>query len=161
MPRRPLDETDRQMIAALHRDARQSHQSIASTLGVSEGTVRSRLKQLEADGVLRFTTIQNIDALNNDDAFAYLWIACDRTRLREIGTVLSAEPLIGFVASILGRADLLAVVHQRSPAALASFVDDVVKRLPCVADVRTEPSSGSSRTTSGGALFGLALGKGE
>ncbi|MEZ4282782.1 MAG: Lrp/AsnC family transcriptional regulator [Myxococcota bacterium] len=135
---RSLDETDRLLIAALRRDARQSHQAIASELGVSEGTVRSRMKRLEADGTVRVTTIQNIEQLS-EFAFAYLWITCDRTRLREIAATLTAETLVGFVASILGRADLLAVVYQRRPADLVRFVDDVVKPLPGVVDVRTEP----------------------
>lgn len=138
MASRPLDETDRQLIAALRQDARQSHQSIATAIGVSEGTVRSRLKRLEAEGVVRVTTIRNIDELA-ESAFAYLWISCDRTRLRGIAGALSSEPLVGFVASILGRADLLAIVYQRRPADLVRFVDDVVKNLPGVIDVRTEP----------------------
>jgi Lrp/AsnC family transcriptional regulator for asnA, asnC and gidA len=133
-----LDATDRLLIEALRRDARQSHQSIASALGVSEGTVRSRLKRLEADGIVRVTTIQNIDGLG-ELAFAYLWITCDRTRLRDIGATLAAEPLVGFVASILGRADLLSIVHERNPADLVRFVDGVVKEIPGVIDVRTEP----------------------
>jgi len=135
---RLLDETDRLLIAELWRDARQSHQSIAAVLGVSEGTVRSRLKRLEADGIVRIATIQNIDEIS-EYAFAYLWITCDGTRLREIATVLSSEQRVGFVASILGRADLLAIVHEISPAHLVRFVDDVVKELPGVIDVRTEP----------------------
>jgi len=49
------------------------------------------------------------------------------------------EPLVGFVGSILGRADLLAIVYQQRPADLVHFVDDVVKKLPGVIDVRTEP----------------------
>ena len=138
MASRPLDEIDRRLIAALHRDARQSHQSIASELGVSEGTIRARWKRLEADGVVRVTTMQNIDAIG-DSAFAYLWITCDRARHRDVGLALSEEPLIGFVASILGRADLLAIVYQSGPAELVEFVDDVVKQLPGVIDVRTEP----------------------
>ena len=138
MASRDLDETDRLLIAALHRDARQSHQSIATSIGVSEGTVRSRLKRLEAEGIVRVTTIRNIDDLT-DSAFAYLWISCDRTRLRDIAGALASEPLVGFVASILGRADLLVIVYQRHPADLVRFVDDVVKNLPGVIDVRTEP----------------------
>lgn len=135
---RSLDETDQLLIEALRRDARQSHQSIAAELGVSEGTVRARLKRLEADGTVRFTTIQNIDELG-EGAFAYLWITCDRTRIRDVARALAAEPLVGFVASILGRADLLSIVYQRRPADLVRFVDDVVKNLPGVFDVRTEP----------------------
>lgn len=138
MASRLLDETDRRLIAALRSNARQSHQAIATALGVSEGTVRSRLKRLEADGIVRVTTIRNIDELS-ESAFAYLWITCDRTRLRDIAGALSAEPLVGFVASILGRADLLSIVYQRRPADLVRFVDEVVKNLPGVIDVRTEP----------------------
>jgi Lrp/AsnC family transcriptional regulator for asnA, asnC and gidA len=96
------------------------------------------LKRLEADGVVRITTIQNIDALS-ENAFAYLWINCDRTRLQGIGGALCSEPFVGFAASILGRADLLAIVHQSSPSDLVRFVDDVVKNLPGVIDVRMEP----------------------
>ncbi len=141
MASRSLDETDRLLIAALRLDARQSHQSIASSLGVSEGTVRSRMKRLEADGIVHITTIQNIDALS-ESAFAYLWITCDRTRLQEIGGALASEPFVGFVASILGRADILAIAHQRSASDLVRLVDDVVKNLPGVIDVRTEPILG-------------------
>jgi Lrp/AsnC family transcriptional regulator, regulator for asnA, asnC and gidA len=135
---RTLDETDQLLIAELRRDARQSHQSIGTSLGVSEGTVRSRLKRLEADGILRVTTIRNIEEMS-EAAFANLWITCDRTRLRDIAGALAADPLVGFVASILGRADLLSVVYERSPADLVRFVDDVVKQFPGVIDVRTQP----------------------
>jgi len=138
MPTRDLDETDRCLIAELQRDARQSNQSIANTLGVSEGTVRSRIKRLEEEGVVRITTVQNLEALG-EQAAAYLWITCDRSRLEELGRELAAEPSVGFAASTLGRADLLAIVFRQSPGELVRFVDEVVKRLPGVADVRTEP----------------------
>jgi Lrp/AsnC family transcriptional regulator for asnA, asnC and gidA len=138
---RLLDETDRLLIEALCTDARQSHQSLASALGVSEGTVRSRLKRLEADGIIRVTAMRNIEGLS-EYAFAYLWITCDRTRLRDIAGALASEPLVGFVASILGRADLLSIVYQRQSADLVHFVDDVVKQLPGVVDVRAEPILG-------------------
>lgn len=137
MSSRLLDETDRLLIEALWLDARQSHQSIASALGVSEGTVRSRLKRLEADGIVRVTTMRNINEISGS-AFAYLWITCDRTRLRDIANALASQELVGFVASILGRADLLAIVHEKCPADLVHFVDEVVKELAGVIDVRTE-----------------------
>lgn len=138
MASRSLDDTDLRLIAELRNDARQSHQAIADALGVSEGTVRSRLKRLEAAGTLRVTTVRNINELP-ESAFAYLWITCDRTRLRDIAGALASEPLVGFVASILGRADLLAIVYQPRPADLVRFVDEVVKNLGGVVDVRIDP----------------------
>ncbi len=138
MPRHDLDATDRALIAELQRDARQSNQSIANALGVSEGTVRSRIKRLETEGIVRITTVQNLEALGEQTA-AYLWITCDRSRLDELGRELAAEPGIGFVAATLGRADLLAIVFRESLGELVRFVDEVVKRQPGVIDVRTEP----------------------
>lgn len=138
MPRRPLDETDRALIAELQRDARQSNQAIATALGVSEGTIRARIKRLEDDGVVRITTIRNIEAFR-EHAAANLWITCDRTRLRELGQRLAAQPFVGFVASTLGRADLLAIVFHESMGELVRFVDEGVKTLPGVLDVRTQP----------------------
>lgn len=137
MPARALDETDRSLIAELQRDARQSNQSIANALGVSEGTVRSRIKRLEEEGVVRITTIQNLEALG-EQAAAYLWITCDRSRLDELGQRLATESGVGFVAATLGRADLLAIVFRESPGELVRFVDEGVKALPGVLDVRTE-----------------------
>jgi len=138
MPARALDETDRALIAALQTDARQSNQAIANALGVSEGTVRSRIRRLEEEGVVRITTIQNLAALG-EQAAAYLWITCDRSRIDELGRRIAAEPGVGFAAATLGRADLLAIVFRESPGELVRFVDEVVKRLPGVVDVRTEP----------------------
>ena len=138
MPARALDETDRALIAELQRDARQSNQSIADALGVSEGTVRSRIRRLEEEGVVRITTIQNLEALG-EQAAAYLWITCDRSRIDELGRKIADEPGVGFTAATLGRADLLAIVFRESPGELVRFVDEVVKRLPGVVDVRTEP----------------------
>ena len=153
MASRPLDETDSLLIEELWRDARQSHQSIAAALGVSEGTIRSRLRRLEADGIVRVTTIRNIQEIS-EYAFAYLWINCDRTRLPEIARTLSEEELVGFVASILGRADLLVIVHETSLGALLRFVDDVVKELPGVIDVRTEPMLGQLKIDTRWGLVG-------
>jgi Lrp/AsnC family transcriptional regulator for asnA, asnC and gidA len=45
---RKLDEVDRQIVARLSRDARISNRQIASELGVTEGTVRARVKRMEA-----------------------------------------------------------------------------------------------------------------
>ncbi len=135
---RPVDETDRRIIEALWEDARQSFQAIADHLGLSEGTIRTRVKRLQADRVVRMTAVRNIESLQ-DQVLAYLWIQCDRKRLREIAHALAAEPRVGYVASLLGRADLLAIASQESPSALLDFVDNVVTTLPGVLDLRIEP----------------------
>ncbi|WP_410765253.1 Lrp/AsnC family transcriptional regulator [Haloferax sp. DFSO60] len=54
MTTRELDDLDRHILYALQTEARQTSSSdIAASHGVSASTVRNRLQQLEADGVIR------------------------------------------------------------------------------------------------------------
>lgn len=54
MPDAPafLDETDRQLIAALQINARESVATLARRLGIARTTVNSRLARLERSGVI-------------------------------------------------------------------------------------------------------------
>jgi len=136
--RRSLDDVDRRIIQSLRADARRSHQSIADVLGVSEGTIRTRIRRLVDDGVVKFSTVRNIagaEALS----LAYFWIRCDRSLLSSVALELSSMPAVGYVASLLGRADLLAIVAQQDAAELRRYADDTVRCLPGVTDVRIEP----------------------
>jgi DNA-binding Lrp family transcriptional regulator len=49
---RPLDDTDLRLIAELRRRPRSSMATLAHAIGVSRGTVYSRLERLESDGVI-------------------------------------------------------------------------------------------------------------
>lgn len=54
MVERPVDELDRFIIYALQKDARHtSAREIAEQRSVSPSTVRNRIRQLEADGIIR------------------------------------------------------------------------------------------------------------
>ncbi len=138
MSRRHIDETDRRIIQALRVDARRSHQSIADELGVSEGTIRTRMRRLVDDGVVKFSTVRNIadfEALS----VAYLWIQCDRSALSSVASEIASMAPVGYVATLLGRADLLAIVALPTASALRRYADESVRCLPGVTDVRIEP----------------------
>src|SRR3954471_18466713 len=49
-----FDETDERILEALQDDGRRSFRDIARQISVSEGTVRARVKRLQAAGALRF-----------------------------------------------------------------------------------------------------------
>ena len=49
-----VDEMDRKIIDKLTNDARASNRHLAQSLGVTEGTVRGRIKRLEAANLIRF-----------------------------------------------------------------------------------------------------------
>lgn len=56
---RQLDGVDRGIIEALQRNGRESFRRIATTLGVSEATIRSRYRRLCDDNVLQVTGVTN------------------------------------------------------------------------------------------------------
>lgn len=56
-----LDELDRKLIEVLSHDARVSNRKIAADLGVTEGTVRGRIKRLQQEKLIAFTAITSFD----------------------------------------------------------------------------------------------------
>ena len=52
-----LDDLDRKIVELLARDARVSNRQIAVRLGVTEGTIRGRIKRLEKDKCIRLTAV--------------------------------------------------------------------------------------------------------
>ena len=53
-----VDETDRAILTALRENSRQPYVDLAKTVGVSERTIRTRVRRLEEDGIIRGYTIR-------------------------------------------------------------------------------------------------------
>ena len=140
MSRRELGELDKQIVAQLSRDARRSNGQIAADLGVTEGTVRARIKRMEEAKQIRLTAVTNIDRFG-DALLAYIWIEVERSdRTREVAKALAAVPELGFVGVMLGRSDVLAITMVKNTEHLASFVHQHISSIPGVR--RTESSLG-------------------
>ena len=58
-----MDELDRKIIALLQMDGRASNAKIAREVGVSEGTVRRRLRRLIQEDVVSVVAVPNLDKL--------------------------------------------------------------------------------------------------
>lgn len=140
MTRRSLDDVDQQIVAQLSSDARISNRQIASDLGVTEGTVRARIKRMEEEKQIRITAVTNIDRFRNG-SLAYIWIEVERSyQVREVADALAQITELGFVGEMLGRSDILAITMVRSNEHLAEFVHQRISGLPGVR--RTESTLG-------------------
>ena len=58
-----MDELDRKIIALLQLDGRASNAKIAREVGVSEGTVRRRLRRLIKEDVVKVVAVPNLEKL--------------------------------------------------------------------------------------------------
>lgn len=140
MTKRVLDEVDRNILEFLSRDARTSNRQIATELGVTEGTVRGRIKRMEEEKQIRITAVTNIDRFR-DAALAYIWIEVERSsQAREVARQLAAMKELGFVGLMMGRFDILAITMVRDTQHLAEFIHGNISGLQGVR--RTESTLG-------------------
>ena len=138
--RRELDKLDRAIVESLSPDARVSNRQIADKLGVTEGTVRARIKRMEAQKQLRISAVTNIDRFV-DATLAYIWIEVERSdQTRRVAQTLAEVPELGFVGVMLGRSDILAITMVKNTEHLASFVHQHIGSISGVR--RTESSLG-------------------
>lgn len=140
MTRRRLDAVDKSIVAILSRDARVSNGQIAGELGVTEGTVRARIKRMEQEKLIRLTAVTNIDRFG-DALLAYIWVEVERSdRTRAVASALAEISELGFVGVMLGRSDILAITMVRNTEHLAEFVHSHISVIDGVR--RTESTLG-------------------
>ncbi|MFT4519751.1 MAG: Lrp/AsnC family transcriptional regulator for asnA, asnC and gidA [Halioglobus sp.] len=136
--RRNLDEADQAIVKRLSHDARVSNREIAEELGVTEGTVRARVKRMEEEKLIRITAVTNIDRFK-DAALAYLWIEVERSdQTKAVAEQLATINELGFVGVMLGRSDILAITMVRNAEHLARFVH---RRISSIEGVRGTQST--------------------
>jgi Lrp/AsnC family transcriptional regulator for asnA, asnC and gidA len=135
---RKLDAVDRAIVERLAPDARVSNREIAEAIGVTEGTVRARIKRMVEEKQVRITAVTNIDRFR-DAALAYIWIEVERSgQARDVAAALSAIPELGFVGVMLGRSDILAITMVRNTEHLAAFIHSSIS---CIDGVRRTEST--------------------
>jgi Lrp/AsnC family transcriptional regulator, regulator for asnA, asnC and gidA len=131
-----LDELDRQIIDRLAQDARISNRAIARELAVTEGTIRTRLKRLFDEKMIRITAVANVDRLTKP-LVALLWIDVEHSvDIRPVATALAAQSQISYVATMLGRCDVMAVALVEDGDQLIAYIHQTIDRIPGVQQVR-------------------------
>ena len=103
-----LDELDFKLIEVLSSDARLSNRKIATDLGVTEGTVRGRIKKLQQERLIAFTAVTAPD-LQDDDKLAFIGVQADMNKVPDIAKQISKLPKITGVLITLGRFNILAI----------------------------------------------------
>ena len=140
MTKRLLDDVDKSIVEWLSRDARTSNRKIAAELGVTEGTVRARIKRMEEEKLIRITAVTNINRFR-DAALAYIWVEVERShQAQSVAEQLSKMTEFGFVGVMLGRSDILAITMVRNTEHLAEFIHNRINGVPGVR--RTESTLG-------------------
>ena len=131
-----MDELDSKIITVLQRDGRASNALIAREVGVSEGTVRRRLRRLLDEEYI--SVIAMLDAekmgLNSESLVA---VQVDPDKIDSVAEDLANLDEIGWVAVTTGSYDLFAWATLQSSEALGVFLREKVGIIPGVRRTET------------------------
>jgi DNA-binding Lrp family transcriptional regulator len=116
-----LDETDVEILKALTLDARLSSRQIAKQCGVSIGTVLSRIKRMESEGIIR-----GYSALLDHEKLGYeltvvTEITVSKGRLLEVENEIARLPNVCCVYDVTGLVDAMIVAKFHNREELGKF----------------------------------------
>lgn len=131
-----LDALDAQLIDMLSRDARVSNRRIAAELGVTEGTVRGRIKRLQQDGLIAFTAITGFE-MGNRSRLAFINVQADVDKVREVARLISEIPSINAVLITMGQFNITAMCLIDELDTLVEIASDQILSLDGVHHVET------------------------
>ena len=131
-----LDELDRRIVDVLTVHARVSNRRIAAQLGVTEGTIRGRIKRLEEGGAIRITAVTNL-AFADSARLVLIGIQAQHGELKALCQKIAAMPEIDCVILMLGRFDILAIGLFDELEDIVAIVNNRILALPGVRHVET------------------------
>ena len=130
-----MDTTDIAIINEL-KDGRISFNKIAQTLGLAEGTVRTRVKRLRKDGQLDISALVDPEALP-DHSVVMIGICVKDMDLVKKGKEFSKLRGVISVVVVTGRFDLILTVMLTKDFGILEFYTEEASRIQNVQSVET------------------------
>ncbi len=120
-----MDDTDRQLIALLRKDARTTVATLAGKLGVSRGTVTNRLRKLEDEQVIVGYSVRLRPDAEPNQIRAWMGVRVDGNQTRAVIASLLGEPGVAALHDTNGRWDLLAELRAETMTELSQVLERV------------------------------------
>lgn len=119
------DALDRNLIALLQANARESTANLARQLGVARTTVVARLARLERDAVIVGYTVRlGLDA-QRPQVRAHVGISLSPKRSAAVVARLQAIPELLQLSSVSGEFDYIAILRAETTARLDVLLDEI------------------------------------
>ena len=123
-----MDELDFHLIKELGKDAKQNSIELAHKLGTSATTVRRRLRNLEEQGIITFTTVINPSKLGYH-IMALIALEVELNSIDAVSSSLADCPNVRHITLCTGSHDLFVGVWFHSSAELTQFVKTTLATL--------------------------------
>lgn len=133
---RRLDSVDRDIIAHLQYDGRVPFTDIAANLGISEGSVRRRVKLLMDEGVLQIVGIVEPQYLDWQAA-AMVGISVQAGQIEAAAQKIAQFPEVTYLFMASGGFDLFVEIYCRDRDHFASFLSEKLHQVPGIERTET------------------------
>jgi DNA-binding Lrp family transcriptional regulator len=119
------DRTDRELIALLQANARESAAEIARKLGVARTTVLARIARLERNGTIAGYTVRLGSEMGDRGVQAYVGITLQPKSGRDVVRRLSRMPELRQLCSVSGQFDYIALLQAETTVRLDALLDEI------------------------------------
>ena len=126
-----LDETDQGIIALLRSDGRMPFRAIARELGITENTVRARVRRLEESNTMRVVAVTDIEAAGYGMLLA-IGVQVESRAPEAVARDLARFPEVFSVNVVVGAHDIEILVVSEDQAALNELVSERLAAVPGV-----------------------------
>ena len=131
-----VDDISEKVLEEYLLDSRQSFREVARKIGVSSGTVASRIKDMEKTGVIKkYTTQLDYEKLGYE-LTAVTEIIVSEGMMMEVGNEISKIRQAVTVYNVTGDSDILVIAKFKSRSNLSDFTKTILK-MPHVVRTKT------------------------
>ena len=124
-----IDDKDRKIVEILMKNARASFTEIADALGLSESTIRKRVRQLEESGVIRrYTTIIDPAKLGYNTV-AIVGLDVEPSQFLEAADAMSRLDEVRWVATSTGDHMIMAEIWTKDGKELGRLISEKIGRI--------------------------------
>jgi len=130
-----LDRLNMSIIGHL-QEGRKSYKKIAVALGVSENTVKARVRKLEDEGILKIAGFVDPEAMEGHQ-IVYIGVKLKDMEYLAKGEEISRLHRVVSVGVVTGRYDLIVTVHLKSGFGLLQFLSEELGRVERIEFIET------------------------
>ena len=126
-----MDDLDTRIVSILQTDGRASNAKMARDVGVSEGTIRRRLKRLVDDQIINIVAIPDPSKVGFGSE-AFVGIRVDPDKVEQVADSIAKLNPVHWVVYTTGSYDIFAAVTTSSAEQLGKFLRGKIGVIPGV-----------------------------
>ncbi len=120
-----LDGKDKELLALLSANSRESTANLARRLGMSRTTITSRIERLEKRGIIQGYTVHLSEAYERSQILAHVMISANPKSNTHIVRCLKKNPAVRALHAVNGVYEMMAEVSAESTQHLDQVLDDI------------------------------------